>query len=435
MQNSRFIKKTKDQLFRVIEELDSNKSEFVKNASKDFTRTRKISFQDVIKITMSLGSSCMSKELLDYFNYDLDTATSSAFVQQRDKLLPTAFETLLKQFTNKFDHYKLFKGYRLIGIDGTNINLPHDPQNVETLYQSKPDIKGFNILHLNVMYDLVNKIFIDSHIQPVKKMHERNALITMTNKSELKENVLIVADRGYESYNVFAHIINKNWKFLIRVKDTNSNSILSSLGVPDTGVFDENILRLITRKQTKEIISHPGIYKSLSSPTQFDFLDSETQFYPMMLRVLRIKLDDGSYQCFITNLDKDRFSIEDIKEIYHMRWGVETSFRDLKHTLALSYLHSKKVESIVQEIYAKMTLYNFCSIITSHVVIKKKDKKYAYQVNFSRAISICKEYLRNNTLKNVEALLQKFITPIRNGRSFVRKTKSKTFASFNHRVS
>ncbi|MFR7830752.1 MAG: transposase [Blautia wexlerae] len=30
------------------------------------------------------------------------------------------------------------------------------------------------------------------------------------------------------------------------------------------------------------------------------------------------------------------------QELYHLRWGIETSFRKLKYSLGLSQLHSKR---------------------------------------------------------------------------------------------
>ena len=39
-----------------------------------------------------------------------------------------------------------------------------------------------------------------------------------------------------------------------------------------------------------------------------------------------------------------------------MRWGIETSFHDLKYALALLHLHAKKVDFIYQEIFAKLTI-------------------------------------------------------------------------------
>lgn len=64
-----------------------------------------------------------------------------------------------------------------------------------------------------------------------------------------------------------------------------------------------------------------------------------------------------------------------IKELYASRWGIETSFRDLKYTIGMLNFHSKKVMCIQQEIYARMVMYNFVQMITSHVVIVKKTKK------------------------------------------------------------
>lgn len=40
----------------------------------------------------------------------------------------------------------------------------------------------------------------------------------MVDRSTIPE-ALIIADRGYESYNSMAHIQEKGWYFLIRIKD------------------------------------------------------------------------------------------------------------------------------------------------------------------------------------------------------------------------
>ena len=63
-------------------------------------------------------------------------------------------------------------------------------------------------------------------------------------------------------------------------------------------------------------------------------------------------------------------------QLYALRWGIETSFRDLKYTIGMLDFHSKKVMCIQQEIYAHLIMYNFAEMITSHVVIEKKQRKY-----------------------------------------------------------
>ena len=140
----------------------------------------------------------------------------------------------------------------------------------------------------------------------------------------------------------------------------------------------------------------------------------------------------------ITNLSKEEFSIEDLKKLYHMRWGIETSFRELKYAIGLTNFHSKTVSNITQEIFAKLTMYNFCEIITMSVVVKQKDKrKYIYQVNFTMAIDICLHYFKQKSgIKppNVEALIQRYILPIRPDRKDHRKVKTRSVISFLYRV-
>ena len=87
------------------------------------------------------------------------------------------------------------------------------------------------------------------------------------------------------------------------------------------------------------------------------------------------------FECFITNLPRDEFNADAIKELYRMRWGIETSFRELKHTIGLLYFHSKKEEFIIQEIYAGLILYNYCQMITSHVTLQHNERTYEYQLN------------------------------------------------------
>lgn len=68
----------------------------------------------------------------------------------------------------------------------------------------------------------------------------------MTDRSGISGDVIVIADRGYESYNVFAHIEQKGWKYAIRVKDIMSNGILSAIKLPDKDEFDVNIHKILT---------------------------------------------------------------------------------------------------------------------------------------------------------------------------------------------
>jgi hypothetical protein len=195
---------------------------------------------------------------------------------------------------------------------------------------------------------------------------------------------------------------------------------------------------ILTRKQTKDVKANPEIYKFMPSTSTLDFFDSrENEFYPISFRIVRFKISDDSYETIITNLAHSEFSSSEIKELYHMRWGIETSFRELKYAIGLTSFHAKKTDCIEQEVFAKLIMYNFCEMITLNVVIKQKPTKHGYQANFTVAIQICIYFFRcrdNVSPPDVEALIQKNILPVRNGRKYNRNIKPKSTVSFIYRV-
>lgn len=428
----------KKRLLELINEMAECPERFVKQPGKDFTRTRKINFAEMMQLILAMGGSSIGNELMEYFSYDVNAASTSAFIQQRSKILPIAFEFLMHEFTASFCDPKTFNGYRLLAVDGSDLNIAHNPQDADTYFQSLPHTKGFNLLHLNAMYDLCGKLYVDAIIQPGKKANEFRALTDMVDRSELSKNVIVIADRGYESYNVFAHIEQKGWNYVIRVKDRSSTGILSAISLPIEDEFDTDVHVILTRKQTNVVKDNPELYKIIPKTSTFDYLDLHmNKFYPISFRVVRFPISEDAYETIITNLDSESFPLTKIKKLYQLRWGIETSFRELKYSIGLTSFHSKKVEYILQEVFAKLILYNFCELITMHVIIQQKATKYIYQVNFTAAMKVCKYFFlsRNNTSPpNVEALIQKNILPIRDGRKDPRKVRPKTAVSFNYRV-
>lgn len=91
-----------------------HKENFVKNHDKYFIRNRKITFEDTIKLILAMKGNILNKELYEYFGKDLSAiASTSAFVQQRDKLEDGTFEYLFKAFNNSMIDFKTYHGYKL----------------------------------------------------------------------------------------------------------------------------------------------------------------------------------------------------------------------------------------------------------------------------------------------------------------------------------
>lgn len=409
---------------------------------RDNTRDRKFPFTKMISSILAFRGGTLSREIMDFFGLDPLVGTSSAFVQQRAKILPEAFESLFRYFVNGIDENKSYHGLRLLAVDGSDLQIAANSNDPDSYFQGANGQKDYNLLHINAMYDLLQHTYIDAIVQKRRYWDEVGAFVDMVDRSDL-DKVLLLADRGYESYHALAHIQEKGWHFLIRIKDS-STGITSGLTLPDKEEYDIPFHLNLTRKQSnsiKKLLEDRNQYRYISSSSRFDYLPQKSRkhdpavFYGLSFRIVRFPLSDTAYETIITNLDADAFPLTEIKRLYAMRWGIETSFRDLKHTLGLLHLHAKKVEFILQEIFAKLTMYNFCELITQAVIVQQKQKKYAYKVNFSDAVHICFEFfLKNVPPPIVEAMLMKYISPIRPGRKDSRKQTQKPAVSFTYRV-
>ncbi len=226
---------------------------FSRRPGKDFTRSRKLQFSKVIPFLLSMEGGTLTTELLKHFGCSTDTATASAFVQQRSKLAPEIFPALFDLFVRKTQPTKLYKGFRLFAADGSDIQIPNNPGHSPSHYSGSNGQDPYNLLHLDAIYDLLQHTYQDACLAGDREANERGALCRMVDRSSI-QNALLLADRGFESYNVMAHIQEKGWKFLIRIQDVaNSRGIAAGLELPDSDEFDIFVDMSLTTRQTNEI--------------------------------------------------------------------------------------------------------------------------------------------------------------------------------------
>ena len=437
------IQEVKDKLGFAIDQLCKTSWMFVKDPSRDFTRDRKLPFREVISVLLSMEGGSLTGELLRYFGCSQHTASSSAFIQQRQKLNEFAFPSLFDLFVKNTDKERLYKGYRLLAADGSDIQIPTNQQETDTYFPGSNGQAPYSLLHLDAVYDLLLHTYVDAAVCGRQNSDERGILCKMVDRSFV-EKALIIADRGYESYNLMAHIQEKGWKFLIRIKDIQSSGIASGLDLPNTNEFDKIFHFHFTKRQTaeaKQLLKDKQKYKWIPATHPFDFLPLTSKkhdplsFYYLPFRVVRFKISNSSYETVITNLDATEFPPDELKRLYGMRWGIETSFRDLKYTVGLLHFHAKKVENITQEIFARLIMYNFSELITSHVVIQKFNRKYPCKANFSVAVQVCRQFLLGNiSPPDVEATISRNVSVTRTGRSNPRNMVVKHAVSFLYRV-
>ncbi len=437
-------KTVKSLLQKQIDSLDLN--DCAKEPGRNFSRSRKLPFPSLINTILRMEGQSLGNELISLFPAAADTPSASAFIQQRSKLKPGAFDVLFHSFVKAIDKacmHRTLNGLRVLAVDGSRIHVHTDPSHLPSFVPQSHRESPHNMLHLNAMYDLLQRTYIDEIIQDYHEANEQKAFVEMVDRSWL-DNVLVMADRGYESYNILAHVAEKGWYFLIRAKALGSNGIASALDLPSKESFDLAIDLNITRRQTsktKALFADRNHYRYISHTQTFDYLPVKAQasdpvmWYPLSFRVVVFPISEDSHEVILTNLPVDLYPSDEIKRLYAMRWGIETSFRDLKYTVGLLYFHSRKVEYIRHEIVARLIMYNVFELITAHVVIHKKERKHKYKVNFSSAAHVCRLFLRGDiSPPDLEAHLSRSIIPIRPDRKRKREKHTSSLISFTYRL-
>lgn len=208
-------------LLSAISELELQKDSFVLHPGVDFSRKRKISFRDTILSLLTMQGGSLSTTSHDFFQhrFPADIPSLSAIHQQRAKLLPDAMSYLFYHFTQKLPAGHTYDGFQLLACDGSDLNICYDPADKESCKPSGNGKRGSNQLHLHALYDLCNKRYTDIRIEKTMVSNESRALVQMLGNISTPARTIILADRGYETYHVFAHIMAKGLSFVIRTKD------------------------------------------------------------------------------------------------------------------------------------------------------------------------------------------------------------------------
>lgn len=423
----------KDLFFSSVQHVASHISRYSVQPDTDFLRNRKLSPQTLIPFLVSQGSSSTKVEMLDFWGLDTSIPSSSALNQQRAKLKPDALEAVFHRFNssvmNSFPCSLDDENYRFLAADGSSFTFFSTPAFSSEDYYCSPgrSIRGVYSMHLNALFDLTMHTYTAALIQPVHSKNEFAAFCDMVDHHEIldeKKNIYI-GDRGYCSYNNMAHVLAQDQYFLFRTKDIHSKGLVGNFDFPDEDSFDIDVAVTLVRSHSKKVLIPPGTYlRFVDQAAAFDYIEyGSHDTYGLSLRVVRFPISDSSYECVVTNLPRNEFPPERIKRIYYSRWGIESSFRKLKYTIGLSNFHAYKPEYIKQEIWAKLIAYNITETMINHTVLKKRDTKHAYKVNFTMAAHICRVFLRLATEKDqydVMSLLQKELIPIRNERQYPR---------------
>ena len=100
----------RERLFSIIRRLGEEPERYARKPGRDFTRKRTLTPAVLIQLIVTMDEKSIWKGLLGHFLRRIYTPSASAFVQQRQKLLPSALEDLFHQFSDQLRPQKKFRG-------------------------------------------------------------------------------------------------------------------------------------------------------------------------------------------------------------------------------------------------------------------------------------------------------------------------------------
>jgi hypothetical protein len=168
----------------------------------------------------------------------------------------------------------------------------------------------------------------------------------------------------------------------------------------DQEEFDVTVKRFFTDRKTNIMKEQDDVYHYMNpnkNIPHFQPLLNGKHLYFLQFRVVKIKTGENSYEYIITNLPNS-CTLEDIRECYHLRWGIEVTFRFLKHANGLLHFHTKDPDLLKQEVYANLILYNLGIFLANEAAEEnrkksRKQNKYAYEVDISSALKLARKFL------------------------------------------
>lgn len=375
-----------------------------------FTRigNNKMNFKSIVVFILNFVKKSLQLELDDFFNNINGTnfnVTKQAFSEARQKISPTAFikmsDEIIKWFYKDTD-FKRYKGYRLLSIDGTILEI----NNTENLRNEFGYIENQTIKVARAkatgLYDVENDMILTSVIGKYKASERAQAEELINKLEEIGfSKDLILFDRGYPSREFISFIETKKIHYLMRV----STAFLKEV------VNVKNDDQIIEVKYKRKIIK---------------------------MRVLKFQLDSGTTEILVTNIFDESFTVSDFKALYFKRWGIEVKYNELKNRLQIENFSGETVIAIEQDFYATMYLSNMVSLakMDANAIIEDKNKdknlKHEYKVNTNILIGKLKNSLvlmllekspikRSRMLKKIMEEISRNVIPIRPERNFVRR--------------
>jgi hypothetical protein len=282
---------------------------------------------------------------------------ASAYSQARQKVELALFQHLNQLVIEKFytlyaseGGVKRWQGRRVLGIDGTMINLP-DTVETRAQYTRHGNQHGRAIRGQalgSVCDDLLNAMALDATLG--KQVAAKESIFTSHFQVMVPGDV-IVLDRGYADYGVMAFLLHHQRDFVIRMPRRRAGAIRAFWDGPE----QDQVVELVVPERQVAFVKQHGLTSRIR------------------VRFVKIALADGGVEVLATSLvDAQVVPAAALKTLYGWRWGVETYYDRLKNIFEVERFSGRTVRSLEQDFFGMIFLTTLESVLS-----KAADKELA----------------------------------------------------------
>jgi Transposase DDE domain len=384
-----------------------------------FTRQRCLSLPTTMIFLLQLiGGRALQYELDAFFGalhehtHAVRCVSKSALSQARSKFKASAFVALNQAWVQRWCETvatELWRGWRVLAADGTCLRLPRTARNAAQ-FGPGPNKDGSCVMARCVaLYAVAARQWLE---MVVGKYEDGERSLLLQALDAILPGDLLVLDRGYPAYWLFAALQARGVQFCARIEGCGWAGAQRLLRGSQYEYVMHAKLKAKDRRQLEELGLTPP--KTLS------------------LRLVKVVLPNGHLEILATSLmDQEGYPTQAFAELYHQRWGIEEGFKLVKHRQHLEGFSGEMPESIRQEIQAKILMHNIVQAVSSQAqqgVRAEQQGRYsvnrAYAIKAASGVMVtllkgCKRAL-GAQLKSLLNVLSKTLERVRANRSFPR---------------
>jgi hypothetical protein len=295
--------------------------------------------------------------------------SASAYCQARQRLPLKLLERLVGQFNRHLtgaDGGPRWHGHRVLLEDGSGFSMP-DTAELQAYFGQPGNQKpgcGFPVAHLLAVFDAETGLLHHVLVHPLRTHDLAHAADL---HPHLAAGDVLVGDRGFCSYAHLALILQAKMHAVFRMHQKKIVDFRPLRPAANQAAHKGRprsrwLARLGENDQLVEW-AKPDRAPKWMTAEQFARLPDTIVVRELRWRVREAHRRVREVTLVTTLLDPERYPADEIAGLYRRRWQVEVDLRDLKITLGMDVLKSRKVDTVLKEVQAFVLVHNLVRLV------------------------------------------------------------------------